>query len=82
VTSGPLGTLGTLGRTLVGVGALLAIAGVLLILAERYPGLRIGRLPGDIAVERDRWRFYFPLGTSIAISVVLSLLLWLFRRRG
>ena len=78
----PPGPLGSLGRVLLGVGALLAAVGLLLIVAERFPGLRIGRLPGDIAVERERWRFYFPLGTSIVISVVLSLLLWLFGRRG
>jgi hypothetical protein len=76
------GPLGTLGRMLLVVGALLAILGVLLILAERFPGLRIGRLPGDIAVERERWRFYFPLGTSILLSVVLTLLFWFFGRRG
>ena len=79
MTPGPLGTLG---RTLLGLGALLALAGVLLILAERFPGLRLGRLPGDVAVERERWRFYFPLGTSILLSVVLTLLFWLFGRRG
>ncbi len=67
---------------LLGVGALLALVGVVLIRAERFPGLRIGRLPGDVAIERERWRFYFPLGTSILISVVLTLLLWLFGRRG
>jgi hypothetical protein len=78
VTPGPLGTLG---RMLLGVGALLAVVGILLIVAERFPGLRIGRLPGDIAVERERWRFYFPLGTSILLSVVLTLLFWLFGRR-
>jgi hypothetical protein len=78
MTSGPLGTLG---RMLLGVGALLAVVGILLIVAERFPGLRIGRLPGDIAVERERWRFYFPLGTSILLSVVLTLLFWLFGRR-
>ncbi len=76
------GPLGTLGRMLLGVGALVALVGVVLIVAERFPGLRIGRLPGDIAVERDRWRLYFPLGTSILLSIVLSLLLWLFGRRG
>jgi len=64
------------------LGAVIARVGVLLIVAERFPGLRIGRLPGDLAVERDRWRFYFPLGTSILISIVLSLLLWLLGRRG
>ncbi len=78
----PPGPLGSLGRVLLVVGALLAAAGLLLVLAERFPGLRIGRLPGDVAVERGRWRFYFPLGTSILVSVVLSLLLWLFGRRG
>jgi DUF2905 family protein len=78
----PPGGLGSLGRVLLALGALLALVGVVLILAERFPGLRIGRLPGDIAVERDRWRFYFPLGTSVLLSVVLTLLLWLFGRRG
>jgi hypothetical protein len=73
--------LGSLGRLLVGVGALLAVVGGLLMVAGRFPGLRIGRLPGDIRVERGNFTFYFPLATSIAISVVLTLLLWVFRRR-
>jgi Protein of unknown function (DUF2905) len=67
---------------LLAIGALVALVGVLLILSERFPGLRIGRLPGDIAVERDRWRFYFPLGTSLLLSAVVTLLLWLLGRRG
>jgi hypothetical protein len=67
---------------LVMVGAVIVLAGVALIVAERFPGLRIGRLPGDISVERDRFRFYFPLGTSIVLSIVLSLLFWLLGRRG
>jgi Protein of unknown function (DUF2905) len=75
------GGLGSLGRMLLAAGAAVALLGLLLILAERFPGLRIGKLPGDIAVERDRWRFYFPLGTSVLISVVLTLLLWIFGRR-
>ncbi len=79
MTPGPLGTLG---RVLLGVGTLVALVGIVLIVAERFPGLRIGRLPGDIAVERDRFRFYFPLGTSILLSLVLTLLFWLFGRRG
>lgn len=74
--------LGGIGRMLLAAGALLAALGVLLIVAERFPGLRIGRLPGDIAVERDRFRFYFPLGTSIALSILLTLVLWIFGRRG
>jgi hypothetical protein len=78
----PAGGLGGLGRVLVVAGAAIALAGVLLVVAERFPGLRIGRLPGDIAVERDRSRFYFPLGTSIVLSIVLSVLFWLLNRRG
>lgn len=42
--------------------------------------LRLGRLPGDIAIERENMRFYFPLATSILVSVILTLALWLIRR--
>jgi hypothetical protein len=73
---------GGLGKLLIAAGAAIALVGVLLVLGERFPGLRIGRLPGDIAIERDRFRFYFPLGTSILLSVVLTLVLWLLGRRG
>ena len=76
------GPLSQMGRLLVGAGILLAAAGALLLLADRFPGLRIGRLPGDISVERGSFRFYFPLGTSIVLSVVVSLILWLLHRKG
>ena len=65
---------------LLGLGLVLAVLGGLLLLADRYPGLRIGRLPGDITVERERFRLYFPLATSIVLSVLLTLLLWLWSR--
>jgi Protein of unknown function (DUF2905) len=78
----PTGGPAVLGKLLLAVAAILAVLGVLLILSQKVPGLRIGRLPGDISVERDNFRFYFPLGTSILVSIVLSLLLWLFGRRG
>ena len=42
--------------------------------------LPIGRLPGDIALERPGFKFFFPITTMIVLSIVLSLLLWLFRR--
>jgi len=61
---------------------MIVLGGILLLAANsagKVPWL--GRLPGDISIERDNWRFYFPLGTSILLSVVLSLLLWLFSRR-
>jgi hypothetical protein len=66
-----------IGRTLIVVGAILLVAGLLWPVLGR---LGLGRLPGDIAVERENFRFYFPIATSIILSVVLSLLFWLFRR--
>jgi hypothetical protein len=74
--------LGGLGRTLLVLGAILVVLGAVFVLADRFPGSRIGRLPGDISIERGNFRFYFPLATSIIASVVLSLLFWLFGRRG
>jgi len=73
--------LGALGKWLVAVGLSTAAVGALVLLASRFPGLRLGRLPGDISVGRDGFRLYLPLGTSILLSVVLSLVLWLLGRR-
>jgi hypothetical protein len=62
----------------------LIILGVVLILAGLlWPWLGklgLGRLPGDIAIERENFRLYFPITTAILISVVLSLILWLLNR--
>ena len=60
------------------VGGALLLLGVLLSFGPRLPWL--GRLPGDIVVERDNFRFYFPIATSILISIILSLLFAVFRR--
>ena len=76
----PPGGLASLGKLLLGVAAVLAVVGALLLLAERFPGLRIGRLPGDVAVERERFRLYVPITTSVLLSVVLTLVLWLLGR--
>jgi len=72
---------GSLGKLLVLFGALIIALGLILIAVERWPRLRIGRLPGDFYVDRGNWRFYFPLATSILLSVILTLILWLFRRK-
>jgi len=64
-------------RTLIILGVVLVVLGLL------WPWLTklgLGRLPGDIVIERDGFRFYFPLMTSLIVSVVLSFLFWLFRR--
>ena len=61
---------------------MIVLGGILLLAGNSAGKVRwIGRLPGDIYIERGSWRFYLPLGTSILLSVVLSLLLWLFSRR-
>jgi hypothetical protein len=72
-----------LGKILVGFGIVVIVLGGVLWLAGHFTGKVpwLGRLPGDIYIERGSWSFYFPLGTSIVVSIVLSLLLGLFFRR-
>jgi len=65
-----------LGKALLGLGLLLAFIGAALILAGRF-GLPLGRLPGDMAYRGKHVSFYFPLGTSILISIVLSVVFYL-----
>ncbi len=85
---------GGLGKMLILTGGLLVLAGAILLLVERGaasggplgewfgPWLGwFGKLPGDIAYKRDGFSFYFPLTTSILISVVLSLLFYFLSRR-
>lgn len=67
-----------LARILIVIGVILVVVGLALLLLPKIPGL--GRLPGDIVIKRENFSFYFPLGTSILISVILSLIFWLFRR--
>ena len=64
-------------RTLIIIGVVFLIAGLLWPLIAK---LGLGRLPGDIVIERPNFRFYFPIVTSIILSLLLSLALWLFRR--
>jgi hypothetical protein len=68
-----------LGKTLVFVGVLIVVAGVVLMLIGKT-NLPLGRLPGDIVYRGKHTTFYFPLATSIVVSVVLSLLFYLFGR--
>jgi hypothetical protein len=66
-----------LGKALLGLGLLLAVIGAVLLVAGRF-GLPLGRLPGDMAYRGKHVSVYFPLGTSILISIVLSVLFYLF----
>ena len=69
----------SLARVLIVFGVVLALLGGLLLLAGKIPLL--GRLPGDIIIRRENWSFYFPLTTSILLSILLTLLFSLFGRR-
>jgi hypothetical protein len=71
--------MGDLGRTLVMIGGLLLVLGLLVILAGKA-SLQIGRLPGDIVFRGKNATFYFPLMTSIVLSVILTLVLWIVNR--
>ncbi|HEC20048.1 MAG TPA: DUF2905 domain-containing protein [Gammaproteobacteria bacterium] len=64
-------------RLLITLGIILVAVGLLWPWLSR---LGLGRLPGDIVIERENSRFYFPITTSLLVSLILSLLLWLFRK--
>lgn len=68
-----------LGKLLIVLGVGIALAGVVLLVMPRVPWL--GRLPGDIHVERGRWSVHVPLATSLLLSLLLTLILSLFGRR-
>ena len=70
--------MGGLIKTLIAVGIVLVIVGLLASLAGKLPW--IGHLPGDIHIQRGRFSFYFPLTTCIVVSIVISLVAYLFKR--
>ena len=69
-----------MGRALIVAGAILIVAGLLITFGGRLP-FRLGRLPGDIVIRGKNSVFYFPLATCLLLSLVLSIVLWLLRRR-
>ena len=71
--------IGGFGKILIFLGAILAAIGLLLTFAGKIPW--IGRLPGDIYIKKGNLTFYFPLATSILLSIILSLILLLIGRR-
>ena len=69
------------GKWLIKIGGILVILGTILWLFRDVPLLnKLGRLPGDIRIENDNFTFYFPLTTSILISLALTLILWILKR--
>jgi hypothetical protein len=63
-----------LGRLFLIVGLIFVAFGLVIMLFERFPQIPLGRLPGDIRIERENVRFYFPLATSVIVSLVVTLL--------
>ena len=73
-----MGDLAPIGRTLIGVGAVILVIGAALLLAQKVPYL--GKLPGDLVWKKGSFQFYFPLATCLVVSLLVSLILWLFRK--
>ena len=73
-----MGHLFDLGKTLIFLGLALVVIGIVLMAAPRIPFL--GRLPGDFSFHRGNFHFYFPLATSIIISIILTIIFSLFRK--
>ena len=67
-----------LGRTLILLGGLLLVVGIILTVGPKIPYL--GKLPGDIYIQKGRFTFYFPLATCLLLSLGITLVLYLFRR--
>ena len=70
--------LGPLGKVLILLGVFIILIGFLLVIGEKIPW--VGRLPGDIIIRKKNFTFYFPIVTSILISIILTLLFALFRK--
>ncbi len=70
---------GSIGKILMLIGALIFVFGVVFLIADKVGGKIpfIGKLPGDILIQKRNFTFYFPLTTSILLSIILTLILWL-----
>ncbi len=67
-----------IGRILLAIGGLIVLAGLVFFLMGRFG---LGRLPGDIYIQKENFSIYFPLTSGLIVSLILSLLLWIFFRR-
>ena len=70
----------SLGRMLIVLGLIVFALGVVVSLGDKLP-IRFGRLPGDVVIRGKHSVFYFPIVTSLLLSIVLSVIIWLFNRR-
>ncbi len=71
--------IGSIGKTIIILGVILIVIGIILTFIGKIPFL--GKLPGDIYIQKKNFAFYFPLTTSIILSIILSLIFWLWSHR-
>lgn len=69
---------GGIGKALIIIGGVILLIGIIILVAGKIPF--IGKLPGDFSWKGKNWSVYFPLGTSILISIILTLIFWLIRK--
>jgi Protein of unknown function (DUF2905) len=70
---------GGVGRTLIVIGLVIVAVGLIMTLGDKLP-IKLGRLPGDIVIRGKNSVFYFPIVTSVLLSAILTLVMWLFHR--
>jgi len=70
---------GDLGKSIIFIGIVLIIVGILMTMAGKIPG--VGKLPGDIFIRRENFSFYFPLTTCIVLSIILSAIMYFFWKK-
>ena len=68
-----------IGKSIIFFGIIIVIIGIILLFSDRLP-FNLGRLPGDIAIKKGNFSFYFPITTSILISIALSVIFYLFSK--
>lgn len=68
-------------KVIISLGLLLISLGIILLLASKFKLPFLGKLPGDILIERKNFSFYFPLTTCLVISIVLSLIIYFFSKK-
>jgi hypothetical protein len=71
-----------MGKTFITIGVIFIIVGLIFLYKDKVPFIKyLGKLPGDLSIEKENFKFYFPLATSLLLSLILSFLLWLFKGR-
>ena len=72
-------TMGDLGKSIIFIGIVLVVIGILMTIAGKIPG--VGKLPGDIFIKRENFSFYFPLTTCILLSIILTAIMHFFSKK-